>query len=116
MAWWECGGAGAPSRPRGLERPEAPAFSEGWGRPLPTNTFILQGVGAGGCGGHRGAFSQRQALGRGMPLECPGPEESGSSRESRKEGGGWPGRDGKGSRGRSAEAPHPVCLDPLGFF
>ena len=112
MASWECGGTGATSRPQGLERPEPPAFSEGWDRPLPTNTFILQGVGAGGCGGHCGAFSQRQALGRGMPLECPGPEELGSSGESRKEGGGWPGRDGKGSGGRSAEAPHPVSRPP----
>lgn len=51
-----------------------------------------------------------------MPLECLGPEEWGSSGASREEGGGRPGRDSKGSGGGSVEAPHPVRLDPLGFF
>lgn len=117
-ACWECGGTGATSRPQGLEGPEPPAASEGWGRPLPTDTFSLQGAGAGVRGAVRGIVepSQRGALGSGMPLEFPGPEEWGSSGAGRKEEGDRPGGDSRGSGGGSVEAPHPVRLDPLGFF
>lgn len=103
-AWWDCGCPGATSRPQGLERPEPPAFSEGWGLPLPTDTFILQGVRAGGCGGH--------PLGRGMPLECPSPEESGSSGASRKEGGGQPGGTAKEAGAGQRTLPTPSVSTP----
>ena len=65
-ACWECGGTGATSRPQGLEGPEPPEASEGWGRLLPTDTFILQGAGAGA----RGAVGAPWSL-----VSAPGPGE-----------------------------------------
>lgn len=108
-------GARDPPRPRGLERPEAPAFSEGGAAPLPPTPSFCKELGRGAVGGTVEPSLSARLWGVACPWSARA-LRSGSSGESRKEGGSGPGRDGKGSRGRSAEAPHPVCLDPLGFF
>lgn len=69
-ACWECGGTGATARPQGLEGPEPPAASEGWGRPLPTDTFSLQGAGAGVQGAVRGIVEPSLSAGP-WGVACP---------------------------------------------